>query len=97
MLLFSKLFAKKVEKLFDADASGSSENASTLYRLVLADELSVFVFVLCCYQCVTADIIGVVIKLPREWQLQFSTIVLYLNDLQAASPANAFAHLCRGW
>jgi len=34
----SKLFAKKVEKLFDAnaDASGLSENASTLYRSVLA-------------------------------------------------------------
>jgi len=32
----SKLFAKKVEKLFDAnaDASGLSENASTLYRSV---------------------------------------------------------------
>jgi len=36
--VFSKLFAKKVEKLFDAnaDTNGGLENASTLYRLVLS-------------------------------------------------------------
>jgi len=33
-VVVSKLFAKKVEKLFDANASGFSENASTLYRSV---------------------------------------------------------------
>jgi len=41
----SKLFAKKVEKLFDAGSSttGSPENASTLYRSVLTVELLILV------------------------------------------------------
>jgi len=100
----SKLFAKKVEKLFEADAddSGLSANASTLYRCVLtlyrcvlSDELQITVAVLLpcrlCCRCVAVVVVVVVILHLRRQLQSLGIILLYLNASKLILPASFYS------